>query len=443
MLKDLLKPSNDYNPNISSNTVLQSKVLSDVKDKYLVTDNHLSEYDSEVGKKKVRDNLEVYSKEGVNGLIYDIKNIVDSSKISQVNADIDDNIGNPEVDVNFSNNILSFNFRNLKGKSFTYDDLTEEQKAELARPGVEAVGDVKTELNNNITQGVNLLKGSDTTLLDNISTWQISSASIEGKQNDGWWRVEVPNGTTDGEIFIEQDISLPVAGKYTFSCEIKSDGDLSAHVRFHAVNYDYSLIIDRIDELSEHHYRVVGSFNYDENRGIRKFDIYHINAPNSTYIDIRFPILSQADDYIPWQPSIYDLTAIRQEQKQSSSLDDAPSDGYTYGRNNGKWVKIKTDYEQTLYVLDLTNSSSVEDIKRIVGSPQELIDLASKYNLFTGLYAYGIDSIPIHVTYSESHVLIECSYIKPASTFLVATRITLQYTEGNTWTGVFVDTNDK
>lgn len=132
---------------------------------------------------------------------------------------------------------------------------------------------------------------------------------------------------------------------------------------------------------------------------------------------------------------------IEEVNNSGGGIEDAPSDGYTYGRSDGKWVKIKTDYDHVLYVLDLTNSSSVADIEEIVGTPQNLIDLSSKYNLYTGLYAYGIKGIPIRVNEGGGSISIECSYIKPASTVLIATRIWLQYKE-NTWTGCQVETND-
>lgn len=257
---------------------------------------------------------------------------------------IEDDSGITRIEGSYDNdnkfNFVFYNIKGEKGDPLTFEDLTEEQKAELAKPGIEAVDGVKEELNNKITHGVNLLLGSDTTLLDNIRTYQMASSTIAGKQADGWWRVNIPNGTTDGEIYANQEGLLLPAGRYTFSCEIKSDAEVSAKIRFHAPGFDYNLKVDRIDELSEHHYRVIGAFVTEGSRTVRQFDIHHINAPNSTYIDIRFPMLSLSDDYVPWQPSIYDLTEMRQEvHSGGSSLDDAPSDGNTYGRKDGAWSK--------------------------------------------------------------------------------------------------------
>ena len=221
-----------------------------------------------------------------------------------------------------------------KGDPLTYEDLTDEQKAELQRPALEAVEPLRKSLQT----GLNLLLGSDTSLLNNISTYQISSANIAGRQADGWWRVNIPNGATDGEIYIEDNLRLVADKIYTQSIEIRSDGPVTAKMRFHRANYDYDNILDEIENLNNYHYRLIGSFQSD-GYAVRPLNIWHINAPSSTYLEIRFPIVSEADHYIPWRPSLYDLTEMRQEQQQNSSLDDAPSDGNTYGRKNGAWAR--------------------------------------------------------------------------------------------------------
>lgn len=243
------------------------------------------------------------------------------------------------------------------GPAFTYDDLTEEQKEELARPGVEAANVVKTELNDKIYKGVNLLLGSDTTLLNNIATWQMTSATIAGKQDDGWWRVNIPNGTTDGEIFIESNLHVSTRKIYTQSIEIRSDGPLTANLRFHRANHDYDNILDDIVPLRDNHYRLIGSFKSD-GYDIRPLNIWHINAPSSTYIEIRFPIVSETDNYIPWRPSIYDLTDMRQEQQHGGGLDDAPSDGNTYGRKDGAWTRTVGRFSNSTYPGEAFNSYS-------------------------------------------------------------------------------------
>lgn len=221
-----------------------------------------------------------------------------------------------------------------KGDPLTYEDLTDEQKAELQRPALEAVEPLRTSMQT----GLNLLLGSDTSLLNNISTYQISSANIAGRQADGWWRVNIPNGSTDGEIYIEDNLRLITGKIYTQSIEIRSDGPVTAQLRFHRANYDYDNILDEIETLNSYHYRLIGSYQSD-GYAIRPLNIWHINAPSSTYLEIRFPIVSETDHYIPWRPSLYDLTEMRQEQQQGSNFDDAPSDGYTYGRKDGTWTR--------------------------------------------------------------------------------------------------------
>lgn len=244
-----------------------------------------------------------------------------------------DNTPGLDIDsVELSGGDMALGVKGDKGDPLRYEDLTDEQKEELQRPALEAVEPLRTSMQT----GLNLLLGSDTSLLNNISTYQISSANIAGRQADGWWRVNIPNGSTDGEIYIEDNLRLITGKIYTQSIEIRSDGPVTAQLRFHRAYYDYDNILDEIETLNSYHYRLIGSYQSD-GYAIRPLNIWHINAPSSTYLEIRFPIVSETDHYIPWRPSLYDLTEMRQEQQQGVSLDDAPSDGYTYGRKDGTW----------------------------------------------------------------------------------------------------------
>lgn len=364
MLKDLLKPSNDYNPNISSNTILQSKVLSDVRDKYLVTDNHLSEYDSEVGKKKVRDNLEVYSKEGVNGLIYDIKSIVDSSKISQVNADIDNNIGNPEVDVNFSNNILSFNFRNLKGKSFTYDDLTEEQKQELQGEALETINKVKEELDDKIDTidigGVNLIPDS-LNYLDELKVYPDNTSKYSYVKSGNYRRINLLQGDLNNDQIVQEKYlsDIDKLRDLTYSVIVRTDGNITGgffRIRGKIFNPVWVVDLDTtIQKISEenHKWRMYATLQKDNPYTFSQpivMQLMGVTTEGASYIEFGYPKVEYGNKPTDWTPALDDIN-----NNEASSLEDAPSDGYTYGRKDGTWTR-------TVGKLVATSSGSIGEV---------------------------------------------------------------------------------
>lgn len=64
-MNSIIKPNN-YNPSISSNTVLNSNKSSLIKSNYLRVDKTLSEFETDEQKFFARENLGVFSKEEIN-----------------------------------------------------------------------------------------------------------------------------------------------------------------------------------------------------------------------------------------------------------------------------------------------------------------------------------------------------------------------------------------
>jgi hypothetical protein len=63
-MKDLIKPrTNNYNPIISSDSVLLQGKSINFEEKYLLIEKYLSEFETEEQKKLARDNIGVYSSE--------------------------------------------------------------------------------------------------------------------------------------------------------------------------------------------------------------------------------------------------------------------------------------------------------------------------------------------------------------------------------------------
>ena len=70
-MNSIIKPNN-YNPSISSNTVLNSNKSSLIKSNYLRVDKTLSEFETDEQKFFARENLGVFSKEEINQMIESI-----------------------------------------------------------------------------------------------------------------------------------------------------------------------------------------------------------------------------------------------------------------------------------------------------------------------------------------------------------------------------------
>lgn len=149
------------------------------------------------------------------------------------------------------------------------------------------------------------------------------------------------------------------------------------------------------------------------------------------------------------QPSVMSITiSVTQPNEEGVStykverdgtkgviVTEAPKDGNTYVRKNGVWVKIKTDYNEKIFydVLNLNNSSSVEDISNAVGTLEIFKELVNNYNIYTGLEVYGIKNIPINVTDSGDTYTLQCTVIDPLEGPSFYT-IILAYSD-NSWTG--------
>lgn len=97
-------------------------------------------------------------------------------KINSVSVNIDNNTGVPEADVSFKNGTLDFQFRNLKGKSLTYEDLTEDQIYELQYPALNAATNAEN------AAGM-ALGASESALAATQKSEEATSKAIQATQN--------------------------------------------------------------------------------------------------------------------------------------------------------------------------------------------------------------------------------------------------------------------
>lgn len=76
-MKDLIKPrTNNYNPIISSDSVLLQNRSINFEEKYLLIEKYLSEFETEEQKKLARDNIGVYSSEQIDQELEEIKELI-------------------------------------------------------------------------------------------------------------------------------------------------------------------------------------------------------------------------------------------------------------------------------------------------------------------------------------------------------------------------------
>lgn len=76
-MKDLIKPKiNNYNPIISSDSVLLQNKNINFEEKYLLIEKYLSEFETEEQKKLARDNIGVYSSEQIDQELEEIKELI-------------------------------------------------------------------------------------------------------------------------------------------------------------------------------------------------------------------------------------------------------------------------------------------------------------------------------------------------------------------------------
>lgn len=76
-MKDLIKPrTNNYNPIISSDSVLLQGKSINFEEKYLLIEKYLSEFETEEQKKLARDNIGVYSSEQIDQELEEIKELI-------------------------------------------------------------------------------------------------------------------------------------------------------------------------------------------------------------------------------------------------------------------------------------------------------------------------------------------------------------------------------
>ena len=180
---------------------------------------------------------------------YDITQVVgyrySTSPIDSVTATVDNQVGTPEVDADYDGKILNFEFRNLKGEPFTFDDLTPAQKEELrGLQGESAVFDPTTGNIAVIKQGTG----------DDVNS-PMSQKAVTDELRYGWQPL-------DREIQVIGAL-YPLNGKY------KTDG-ISANTAsgFMAVSPGEIIRISPIAEDTMYRAAIVKNNSYSNNADI-------------------------------------------------------------------------------------------------------------------------------------------------------------------------------
>lgn len=280
-----------------------------------------------------------------------------------------------------SDNLLVFQLMNFVTSGATYAEFRYPQleygnRATAWKEAPEDLGAKFEVLNDRITAEVhavevknqNLLLNSDIDLLDNASGYNLGAAGdnkVE-KTTDGWWRVNCPNGVTNGEFILPERIALVKGNTYTESIEIRSNAALTAEMRFQTVYGDQVQTNKEQVSISNNHWRIVGTFKKSVEAGIRMVNVAKISAPNATYVEFRFPMLTESNGYVPWQPAPEDETGLRvyvtRHDSEISQLSDEISMKVSktdYDENNQEISKQFSEIKQTATEISLKVDESI------------------------------------------------------------------------------------
>lgn len=286
-----------------------------------------------------------------------------------------------------SDNLLVFQLMNFVTSGATYAEFRYPQleygnKPTPWREAPEDLGakfevlhdQIKSEIHAVEIHNKNLLLNSDIDMMDSAQGYNIGSEFYVNvqKTKDGWWRINCPDGVTDGEFFIEEYMEgLIQEGVYTESIEMRSDSNVVAGLQFYSKYGVYPIISSEQTKIGTNHWRLEGTFRVlYENAGVRKVDVAHISAPNATYVEFRFPMLTEGSEYVPWQPAAEDETGLRahvtRHDSEISQLSDEISlmvSKTDYDENNQEISKQFSEIKQTATNISLKVDNTVDDLQ--------------------------------------------------------------------------------
>lgn len=300
-----------------------------------------------------------------------------------------------------SDNLLVFQLMNFATSGATYAEFRYPQleygnKPTSWREAPEDLGakfevlhdQIKSEIHAVEIHNKNLLLNSDIDMMDSAQGYNIGSEFYVDvqKTKDGWWRINCPSGVTDGEFFIEEYMEgLIQEGVYTESIEMRSDSNVVAGLQFYSKYGVYPIISSEQTKIGTNHWRLEGTFRVlYENAGVRKVDVAHISAPNATYVEFRFPMLTEGSEYVPWQPAVEDETELRahvtRHDSEISQLSDEISlmvSKTDYDENNQEISRQFSEIKQTATNISLKVDNTVNDLQKTG------IDISNKKIVFT------------------------------------------------------------
>lgn len=282
-----------------------------------------------------------------------------------------------------SDNLLVFQLMNFATSGATYAEFRYPQLEYGNRPtpwreAPEDLGakfevlhdQIKSEIHAVEIHNKNLLLNSDIDMMDSAQGYNIGSEFYVNvqKTKDGWWRINCPDGVTDGEFFIEEYMEgLIQEGVYTESIEMRSDSNVVAGLQFYSKYGVYPIISSEQTIIGTKHWRLEGTFRVlYENAGVRKVDVAHISAPNATYVEFRFPMFTEGAEYVPWQPAPEDEAGLRahvtrhdSEISQLSNEISLKVSKTDYDENNQEISKQFSEIKQTATEISLKVDESI------------------------------------------------------------------------------------
>lgn len=294
---------------------------------------------------------------------------------------IEDDSGVTRIEGSYDNdnkfNFVFYNIKGDKGDPLTFEDLTEEQKAELGRLGEEKAQELIQQID---IGGANIIPDS-LNYLNKLKVYPDDSNQYSYVQSSNYRRINLLRGDLNNKQIVQEKYlsNIDKLRDLTYSVIARTDGDITGgyfRVRGAASQANEYMDLDTtIQKISAENkkWKIYGTLKKNSPYLFSKpivFQLMGVTTESASYIEFGYPKVEYGNQPTDWTPALED------ESSGGSSLDDAPSDGKVYSRKNGEWINSVINVTG---LSDLINSgtANAEDIKRIFGT-NELSELKEK-----------------------------------------------------------------
>lgn len=226
------------------------------------------------------------------------------------------------------------------GPALTYDDLTDEQKEELSRGGEEKAQELIQQID---IGGVNIIPES-LNYLNELKVYPDNASKYSYVQSGNYRRINLLQGDLNNAQIVQNKFLADIdkLRDLTYSVIVRTDGNITGgyfKVRGAAsASNEYMELDTIIQKISSENkkWRIYGTLKKDSPYLFSKpivFQLMGVTTEGASYIEFGYPKVEYGNQPTDWTPAPED------ESSGGNSLEDAPSDGNTYGRKDGTWSK--------------------------------------------------------------------------------------------------------